>query len=304
MWTQEQIAANAKDAAIVVLGAVEPFTAETLESLPHLAAIVRRGVGCDNIDVAAATRLGILVANVPDASVEEVSDHALALCLALERRVSALASAVRSGQWAQEPGCIQAIAGPARRFGDLCLGIVGLGRIGRALARKAQGLYGQVIGFDPLVEPGAADGLLSYVPFAELLATADHISLHVPLTTENRGLFSDGVLASVRPGSILVNTARGGLVDEDALVRALHSGRLAGAALDVTAREPLPASDPLLAAGESLILTGHAAAWGFKSTQELRESSMNAVADLLHSRSPASVVNPDVLTSAVLRPLT
>jgi D-3-phosphoglycerate dehydrogenase len=299
MWTPEQIAAHVADADFVVLGAIEPFTAEVLASLPNLAAVVRRGVGHDNVDVAAATRLGIVVANVPDASVEEVSDHALALCLGLERRVPTLASAVRSGRWAGEPSCIQAIAGPSRRFGELCLGVVGLGRIGRALARKAQSVYGRIIGFDPVAVP--ADGSLALVDFAELLATADHVSLHMPLTAQNRGLFGDDVLASMKHGSILVNTARGGLVDEAALVRALRAGQLAGAALDVTAREPLPADDPLMAAGESLWLTGHAAAWGVRSTAELRRSSMRVVEDLLHGRRPASVLNPDVLQAASLR---
>jgi D-3-phosphoglycerate dehydrogenase len=301
LWSAADITANLARTDIVILGAVEPFSADVLAAMPELKAVVRRGVGYDNVDVPAATELGIVVANVPAASVEEVSDHALALCLGLERRVGSLSVVVRDGTWAADPGSIARVAGPARRFSDLTLGVVGMGRIGRALARKAEHVYGRVVGYDLAGHGDSWPEHVQPADFEALIEGADHVSLHVPMSGANHYLIDAAALARMRPGAVLVNTARGGLVDEAAVMAALASGRLGGAALDVTEREPLPADDPLLSAPPSLVLTGHGAAWGVRSTAELRDGSVAAAADLIAGRVPASVVNPEVLTAPNLR---
>ena len=301
LWTHDEIATNGAGADVILAGAVEPFDAATLESLPDLRVLVRRGVGVDNVDVDAATRLGIVVANVPDASVEEVSDHALALLLALERRIVALDTAVHDGVWQQDPKGIAAVRDGIRRLAELTLGIAGFGRIGRALARKAGATYGRVLVADPLLDAaGAAQAGVELVTVDELVARADHISLHAPLLPSTHHLIDAAVLARVRPGAILVNTSRGGLVDEQAVVAALREGRLAAAGLDVTEREPLPPDDPLLDAPR-LVLTAHSAASSTTAGAELARRSVDAIVEVLGGRLPASVVDPAVLDRPVLR---
>ncbi len=301
LWTLDDIREHAAGARIIILGAVEPFDEATLSSLPQLIAVVRRGVGTDNVDLAAATSLGILVANVPDASVEEVSDHALTLLLAIERQVLPLDGGIRAGTWTQDPSAIIALRQPIRRLARLTLGIVGLGRIGRALARKAAPIYGRIIGSDPLISSkDAASFGVTLVSLDELLGAADHVSLHAPLTPETRHLLDDRSLGRIRPGAVVVNTSRGGLVDEAALIRAVGDGRVRSAALDVTATEPLPPDSPLI--GEPrILLTGHSAASSASADEELARRSVDAAAAILRGRRPESVANPDVLERTNLR---
>jgi D-3-phosphoglycerate dehydrogenase len=301
LWTHEEIAEHGGGVDIILAGAVEPFDATALSSLPELRLLVRRGVGVDNVDVEAATRLGILVANVPDASVEEVSDHALSLLLALERRIVPLDAAVHGGTWQRDPSGIARVRAPIRRLSELTLGIAGFGRIGRALARKARPIYGRLLIADPLVDDAtaAAEGA-TLVTVDELLAGADHLSLHAPLLPSTHHLIDAAALERIRPGAILVNTSRGGLVDEAALIAALRDGRLAAAGLDVTEREPLPADDPLLGA-ERLVLTAHSAASSITAGAELARRSVDAIVDVLDGRLPASVVDPAVLAVSTSR---
>lgn len=302
LYTREQIVAGAADADVVILGAVEPFDAEVLTALPRLRAIVRRGVGHDNIDVQAASDLGIVVANVPDASVEEVSDHALALLLALERNLAQLDRSVRDGTWRTDPAAVQRTRVRSRQLADLTLGVVGFGRIGRALVRKARSVYPTILVADPAV--GEADVTAAgarLVPFSELLRLADHVSLHVPMESSNRHLVGVHELASMRPGAVLVNTARGGLVDEAAVADAIGSGRLGGAGLDVTAQEPVPEGAAVLAIEDGLLVTGHSAAWSDAAARTLAVGSVDAALDLILGRRPRSLVNPEVLVSPVLR---
>lgn len=294
---------NARQAEMIILGAVEPFDRDAIAAAPKLKAIVRRGVGFDNVDLVAATEAGIIVANVPDASIEEVSDHALASLLSLERRLPGLAALVADGQWTSDPAAVQRRRVQARRFDQLVLGIVGFGRIGAALARKARGVYGRVQVFD-VVTPSAKrlEGL-EFSALDQLLTTSDHISLHLPMAPDSRRLIGRAELATLRPGAILVNTARGGLIDEVALVEALHSGSLAAAALDVTEREPVDPASDLFAAdlADRLLLTAHSAAWSQSAVTALAERSVGAVRQLLTGERPASVLNPEVLVSASLR---
>lgn len=290
----DDIAGNTADVDVILLGAVEPFDRSALAGLDRVQAIVRRGVGVDNVDIDAATEAGILVANVPDASVHEVAEHALSLLLAAERRLHPVDAMVRDGTWRERPAELHRLRLGARRLANLTLGVIGLGRIGRALAEKAAGVYGEVIGADPFAPPGTI-GAVRRVELDELLAGADHVSLHLPLTPATSHLIDAGAIARMRDGAVLVNTARGGVVDEAALVAALRAGKLAGAGLDVTEREPVPSDSPLLDDVPGLLLTGHSAAWSVESNAELTFRSVDAVKDLLAGRLPASVVNPEVL---------
>jgi D-3-phosphoglycerate dehydrogenase / 2-oxoglutarate reductase len=301
LWTVDAIREHGGDAAVLLVGAVEPFGREALEALPRCLGVVRRGVGHDNVDLEAATSLGIVVANVPDASVEEVSDHALALLLALERRAVAVHTAVRAGDWTRDPSAVRSARAGVRRFSELTLGVVGFGRIGQALARKGKGIYGRLLACDPVVAPEAAARLgAELVELPELLGAADHVSLHVPMDASNRHLIGSAELASMRRGAILVNTARGGLVDEAAAIEAVRRGWIAAAGLDVTEREPLPPDDPLLGA-DGILLTAHSAAWSATAEAELSRRSVDAVIDLLNGRRPPSIVNPAVLDAPNLR---
>ena len=301
LWTVDEIHANAANAWVVILGAVEPMGREALAALPRLGAVVRRGVGVDNVDVEAATELGIVVANVPDASVDEVAEHALAMLLAIERQVPHLDRAVRDGAWARDPARIELVRAPIRRIGELTLGIVGLGRIGQALARRAGTIYHDVIAADPVA---TVDQALVFgarlVELDELVGSADHVSLHAPLTGATARLVRKETLAQMRHGVVIVNTARGGLVDEADLVAAIASGRVRGAGLDVTEREPLPAGSPLLTE-QRVILTAHSAASSTTAQGQLRRRSVDAALAILAGRQPESIVNPEVLQSTELR---
>jgi len=301
LWTVDDIRTHAAAADAVIAGAVEPFDAEAIAALGRCRAIVRRGVGYDNVDVAAATAAGIVVANVTDASVEEVSDHALAMLLSLERRLPALDRLVHEGRWRHDPGAIAAERAPIRRLRELTLGIVGFGRIGRAMARKSAGVYGRILAHDPYVDPGAgAAHSVELVGLDELLHAADHVTLHVALTGGSRRLLDAAALGRMRPGAILVNTARGGVVDESALLDALRAGALGGAGLDVTEREPLPPDSPL-PHQDGLLLTGHSAVASTTAQRDLARRSVDAVLAVLDGRLPDSVVNPEVLDSPAVR---
>jgi D-3-phosphoglycerate dehydrogenase len=296
LWSVQDIASHAGDATVLIVGSVEWIGVAELAALPHCHGVVRRGVDHDNIDLAAATRSGVVVANVPDASVDEVSDHALSLLLAVERRICELDSAVRYGEWERDQTTVQVLRRDIRRIGELTLGIVGLGRIGLALARKARGLYSRIVAADPYVSRDAASNAgVDLVELPTLLATADHLSLHVPMSPENHHLIGADEIAAMRPDSVLVNTARGGLVDEVALLTAIRSG-----AVDATEREPLPRNDPMLRSGR-IVLTAHSAAWSRTAEAELATRSVDAAVRLVRGELPESVVNPEVIESAALR---
>jgi D-3-phosphoglycerate dehydrogenase len=301
LWSLDEIRDRAAGAAIIILGAVEPFDAAALEALPDLQVVVRRGVGYDNVDVEAASRLGIVVAFVPDASVEEVSDHALALLLAIERRIVPLDRAVQGGVWQKDVTGIARVRTGIRRLSELTLGVVGFGRIGQALARKARPIYGRMIVADPLTSAAAAtEAGATLVTIEELLERADHVSLHAPLVASTRHLIDDAAIARLRPGAIVVNTSRGGLVDEAAIVRAVTGGTLTAAGLDVTEHEPLPPGDPLLGVN-GIVLTAHSASASETAGAELARRSVDAVVAVLNGRRPSAVVDPAVFSSPLLR---
>lgn len=303
LGTHDAIAEGGQDADIIILGAVEPFDGAALAALPRLKAVVRRGVGFDNVDVDAATSAGILVANVPDASIEEVSDHALSMLLALERRLFGIDGLVRDGTSKSAPGVVQQMRVQSRRFSDLTLGIVGFGRIGAALARKAGAAYRQVLVYDVVPQSPERLGACRQVTLDELLAGSDHVSLHLATSHTNRELIGAEQISQMKAGSVLVNTARGGVVDEAALVDAVRAGAVAAAGLDVTEREPVDEDSILLDTdlSDRLILTAHSAAWSQTAVEALTTGSVDAAAYLLRGELPRSVVNPTVLESPTLR---
>jgi D-3-phosphoglycerate dehydrogenase len=226
---------------------------------------------------------------VPSYCEHEVAEHALALLFALARRVVAFDRSVRDGEWSLARGR------PIHRIAGTTLGIVGFGRIGRMLARKAQGLGMTVVVHQPrLAEADASAAGVEAVALDELAHRADVVSLHVPLDEGTRHLVDRDLLRAMKPTAFLVNTARGGIVDRDALLEALREGWIAGAALDVVEPEPLPADDPLLAL-PNLIATPHAAYYSEESLVDLGRLAAENVAAVLDGRRPTSVVNPEVL---------
>jgi D-3-phosphoglycerate dehydrogenase len=297
MWTVDEIVAWAGSADALVVGAVEPLTREAMEALKRCRVIVRRGVGVDNVDLDAATDLGIPIAFVPDASVPEVSDHALALVLALERKLVALDAFVKAGEWTHATSEIAAARKGMRRLAELTLGIVGFGRIGREFARKATPLFERVVVFDPFV---SEEPLVDLVDFQALLATSDVISLHSPLTQDTAHLFDAAAFRAMKPGSTLVNTSRGALIDTSALIAALRSGSLRGAGLDVTETEPIELQSDLLAL-DNVVLTGHSAASSDSSAAHLRAGATGAVMDALQGRHPAFIANEAVFARPTCR---
>lgn len=267
---------------VVGLISFDPVTAGDLGRLPALRVIATPSVGFEHIDVAAATQRGIWVCHVPDYCVDEVADHALALLFALVRGVVELDRSVGEGRWEAKA------AGPLRRLRDIRLGVVGFGRIGRALTERLLALGVDVWATDALV-PDDAIAAAGARPSTldELLRSCDAISLHTPLTAETDGLLGARELALLPRGAYLVNVARGGLVDEAAVIAALESGQLAGAALDTLHSEP-PAKAPRTS---RLIVTPHAAWYSERSEAEVHRRAAESVQVALEGSRPPRAVN-------------
>jgi D-3-phosphoglycerate dehydrogenase len=262
-----------------------PVTKRVIERLSRCRVIARYGIGVDNVDVDAATARGIVVTNVPDYCIEEVSDHALALLLACARKIPFLDRRVRGGRWDARD------AAPMHRLRGQVLGMVGFGKIPRCLARKARALGLELLAFDPYVgaDEMAADGVRK-VALEDLVAQADFVSVHAPLTVETRGLIGEALLRAMKPTAYVINTARGPLVSQDAIVRALREGWIAGAALDVLETEP-PADVDALRAIETLIVTPHVAFYSEESVQELQRKAAENVVSVLVGEVPRYPVN-------------
>jgi D-3-phosphoglycerate dehydrogenase len=268
--------------ADVLLMCIAPITAEVLEGLPRCRAVMKAGVGVDTIDIAAATRLGIAVANVGNYCADDVAEHALALALALVRRLPLGDSQVRGGQWDRK-----AVV-PVHRFGSLTLGVIGCGAIGSSLAKRWLGLGGRVVVFDPYNQP--PDGVEPAESLEALLPEANVLSLHTGLTDETRGLLGAEQLALLPEGAVLVNASRGEVVDSAAVVAALESGRLGGAGLDVWDPEPIPADSPVLSL-PNVIVTAHYAGYSEESFDDLRGRIVEQVLDVRDGRVPRRALN-------------
>ncbi|MCL6431087.1 MAG: C-terminal binding protein [Anaerolineae bacterium] len=285
----EQIMPHAADAdALMVQFA--PVNREVIASLRRCRVISRYGIGVDMIDVQAATERGIMVANVPDYCIEEVSTATLAFLLCLNRRVIPQDRAVRAGSWAYPPQEALPV-----RLSRQVLGIVGLGQIGRAVAVKALALQLRVLAYDPYIDVSRVATLpVALVGLEELLRTSDYVTLHCPLTEETRHLIGAAELAMMKPTAYLINMSRGPVVDQNALYEALARHRIAGAALDVLAQEPPSPDEPLLRL-DNVILSPHSASLSDESVQELRRETARSVVDVLKGGYPRSVINSRAL---------
>jgi D-3-phosphoglycerate dehydrogenase len=289
--SEEDVIAVARDADAIILQ-YAPITGRVLDGLPRCRIAVRYGVGVDTVDLAAATERGVMVANVPDYCIEEVSDHAIAMLLSLWRGVTTYDRAIRNGTWSTTE------RQPMPRLAGKVFGVIGVGRIGTQAARKAAGVGMRVIGYDPYLSSLPAG--IRQVTLDELLQQADAVSLHMPLTVESRHLINEAALRKMKPSALLVNTARGGIVDTAALIRALREGWIAGAALDVLEQEPVPRDSPLLSL-PNVIVNPHASWYSDESVPELKRKTAEIAVAVLRGQRPASVVNPDVFASPALR---
>lgn len=270
-----------------------PITRKVIAGMERCLVMARYGVGYDCIDVDAATDAGIIVCNVPDYCVAEVADHTIALLLAQARSLFQLDSEVRRGVWDVYSG-----GKGNQRLEGLTLGMIGLGRIGRAVAKRASAFGFKIMVYDPYVsaEAMAAAGLQK-ADLEEVLKSADFLTMHLPLSAETRHILNADRIRLMKPTAHLVNTARGGLVDQQALAEALMEGRLAGAALDVLEKEPPEPDDPLLKL-PNVILTPHAAFYSPGASRDLHRMAAEEVARVLKGEMPHSVVNPAVLKKA------
>jgi D-3-phosphoglycerate dehydrogenase len=299
--TEDDLVAGAGD-AVAVINQYARVGAHAIAGLPRLRHVARYGVGTDIVDVAAATAAGVLVTNVPaDYCRDEVADHALALLLLFARRLNDYRDAVRQGVWHWRSGA------PLRRLRGSRLGIVGLGSIGRAIAERAGAFGLEVVAHDPWVSQQAAGDAARMVDLDELLAISDYVAIQAPLTEATRGLFGAETIAKMKQGAVLVNTARGPIVDGGALATGLRSGHLAGAALDDLPEEPSKRADwtpdsPLLAL-PTCVVTPHAAYYSEESLRYCRTWAATEVVRVLRGEPPRSPVN-DVDLAAGGAPLT
>ena len=286
--TPTELVANALGADAILVQYAQ-ITAEVMDALPRLRAIGRYGVGVDSVDVEAATARGIAVCNVPDYGTESVSDHAIGMALACARGIPRLDRGIRAGSF--DLAAVRPLYATRGRV----FGVIGMGLIGTATARKAAGLGYQVIGHDIAAEAGASSfhGFPS-VGQTELLERSQVVSLHTPLTDLTRGMIGADELALMRPDAILVNTSRGGVIDGVALVDALRTRSICGAAIDVHESEPLPAGHPLTTF-DSVVLTPHLAWYTEESYDELKRRTVANVVEVCAGRAPRNIVNPEVL---------
>ena len=273
--------------ADAVLNCYAPMPAEVIEALAGCRIIARYGIGLDTIDIPAATARGILVSNVPDYCIDEVSDHALALILALGRGVVRLDRSVRAGSWNPM------VARPLHRLRGRTLGLIGFGRIARRLAEKAAPIGFELLATDPYVQPEAIEAAgVGAVGLEELLERADVVSVHAPMTEENRHLIAAPELGRMRPGAVLINTSRGPLVDLDAVREALAARHLGGVALDVFESEPPAADDPLFER-DDVVVTPHAAFYSEEAVEEQQRKAAEQVVAALAGLIPTYAVNAD-----------
>jgi D-3-phosphoglycerate dehydrogenase len=281
--TEEDIINQCKDADALI-NQYAPISRKVMEQLKNCKVISRYGVGVNTIDVPAATEHGIVVSNVTDYCIDEVSDHALSLFLSLARNVVKLNAAVKSGNWDYKVGV------PMFRLRGRTLGLIGFGKIPRKLAIKAQSLGLKVIAYDPYFSEKAALEIgIRLTTLNEVCNEADFLSVHAPLTNETKGLIGREQFRVMKKGAYVINTSRGPVIDETALIEALQEGEIAGAALDVLENEPIQADNPLLEM-DQVILNPHVAWYSEESQAELKRKTAENVASVLNGRTPAYIV--------------
>lgn len=292
---------QAKDCDAII-AAIDPYCDAAFEALPRLKLVARCGIGIDSVDLTSATKHGILVTNVPDAMTDAVADYCLGLLLSLARHIHTGYQCMQAGGWAEFPGV---------ELRGKTLGLIGLGRIGRAVAQRALGFGLQIVAYDPHVQNSVSSGnsddertavtaSVRWMELNELLERSDFVSVHAPNTPSTRHLIDRNAFQRMRPEAYLINTARGALVDPEALIEAVSTGRIAGAAMDVYEQEPLPANDRLRST-PNLLLTPHNAFNSHEAAVRMSLGCFDPIVDILEGRHPKSVCNPEVLDSPVLR---
>jgi D-3-phosphoglycerate dehydrogenase / 2-oxoglutarate reductase len=273
----------------------KPVSRPVLEAAAHCVAVGRYGIGLDNIDVDAATRLGIVVTNVPAYCVDDVADHTMALLLACNRKAAWFDREIKAGRYDLKA------QSPLHRLRGQILGLAGYGRIAQAVAKRARSFGLRVIALQPRRSMGSEpnDGI-EFVSLAELLERSDFMSLHLPATPETKGMFDAAAFGRMKRGAVLINTARGSLIRSSDLLDALASGNIAAAGIDVWETEPLPAGDRL-ATHPRVVATPHAAFCSDEAVAELQETAAAQMAALLSEQLSQNIVNPAVLESPQLR---
>ena len=277
--------------ADAVLNTYARMTPRVIESLERCKVIVRFGIGYDNVDVEAATRCGVMVANTTEYCIDEVADQAMAMLLACARGLFPAARIARDGTWnlAKMP--------VLRRLRGQTLGLVGIGQIGKAVAARAHGFGLKVVASDPYVDEAAARELgAELVDLDTLLGASDYVSVHVPLMPATEGMMNAAVFAKMKPTAFLINVARGRIVNQAELVRAVRQGDLAGAGLDVLEQEPCAPGDAI-ATLDNVILTPHSAWYSEEARADMRRRAVGQVVSVLNGELPYSLINREVVHS-------
>ncbi|MBU8906213.1 C-terminal binding protein [Desertibacillus haloalkaliphilus] len=285
--TEEDVIAACKDADALI-NQYAPISRNVIEKLENCKVISRYGVGFNTIDIDAATEKGIVVGNVTDYCLDEVSDHAMALLLSSVRKVTLLNNTVKGGDWDFK------VAVPINRLRGRTLGLLGFGNIPKTLARKAQAFGVNVIAYDPFVpESVAKEFSTELVSLDELCERSDYISVHLPLNEHTEKIISHEQFDTMKKEAFIINTARGPVIDEEAMIKALQEGKIAGAGLDVLEVEPIDPNNPLLKM-DNVIINPHAAFYSVEAQDELKRKTAENVADVLSGYFPTYLVNKDV----------
>ncbi len=286
--SEDEVIFHTRDAD-AVFASLTPMTRHIIESWNKMKVIARYGIGVDNVDLGAATERGIFVTNVPDFCYDEVSDTALSLILAVSRKVVSMHQLVKTGIYNRN------LAYPVYKLRGKRLGLVAFGRIAQAVAQKALPFGFKVLAYDPYVKPPSfANFPVEFVKLEELLKHADVVSLHTPLTAETRRMIGEAQLRMMKASAFLINTARGAVVDQQALYVALKEGWIAGAGLDVLEKEPPDPNDPILNL-ENVVFTPHYASYSEEAYEEVRVKAARQIAMVLRGEVPTYLVNREVL---------
>ena len=282
--TEDEVIAAAVDCDGMICQ-FAPITARVIQSLKRCKVIVRYAIGVDNIDLEAAERQGIYVCNVPDYSLDEVSNHAIALLLDCAKKLTYLAGQVKQGH------CSYTVVKPLYRMEGKTLGLVGFGRIPRLVAKKMAGFGLNIVAYDPMMDEQAAKQIgVTPVDLDQLIRESDYISVHCPLTESTCHLFDRAAFAAMKPTAVFINTARGGVVKEADLIWALENGEIAMAGIDVMETEPIPVDHPLLKL-DNAVVTPHAAWYSEEAVKSLQKKAAQEVVRVLSGKPPKNPVN-------------
>jgi len=301
--TEEHVVEMGQRADALVFSTGNPVTRSMCEQIPRVKVIARYGVGLDNADLDAAADNGIVVTHYPQYCTNEVADHALSLLLTLNRRIVELNEDLHSGAWsARQRATAKILRGPLHGLHASTVGVVGMGRIGREVVGRLRGFHPRILVFDPLVDPEAirAEGA-EPVSFEQLVSESDYITLHCPLMPETRGLLGPDAFAQMKPTVSIVNTCRGPVINESALIEFLQANPGARAGIDVMEREPLDPSSELWNM-PNVIVTPHSAYYSIESADIVRRETFLSALAVLRGYQPPVVANPRVLEKISLQP--